>query len=124
MRLIIIIIVLLSSCKVYQNLPLTTQGTIDNPIHIDCCSELRVQSIQCIGDHITGGDSGGIYEVGSPPNSTLSIDSQGCFESDDMDCGVNEMWYIVNNDCDPPCYDTTSVFYLKCCVEAEINCSE
>lgn len=113
-KAIYIFLVLFLSCKPFVHyipLPMSTDTVLIQD------SELKVQSVQCIANQITGGQSGGVYQNAPSNNPQVSIDGSGCFNDDDLGCDINEFYYIVENDCDPPCYDSTSVFYYKCCLD-------
>ncbi len=131
MRIAIIIILLLSSCHTIR---VTTKesvsGSKDNPILICDDDDVRALSIECVGDHITGADAGGTYQIGYQPNgSNVNLDpNTGCFDDEEMICegedGLYEFWYIVQSpDCEN-CYDTTSVYYVKCCLVNNPTCNE
>lgn len=123
MKRLMIVILLFSSCSLTRQIS-KDRGTHFNPV-MYCPNKISIMAQLCVGDYITGADSGGFYEIGGPNNSTTTIDAQtGCFEGNDLMCGENWMNYIVNNDCDPPCYDTTSVYFFKCCITNTANCME
>ena len=92
---------------------------------------LSTQATFCIGDYITGADTGGTYELASPPGFSIpSLDANtGCFDSDDFMCpdSIYSFYYIVESPNCVGCTDTTEVFFrfpIPECLECRIRILE
>ena len=101
------LIILFASCsaKVY------------GPIELPPTSDFKIQSVFCVGDYITGADTGGTYSIYLPqgyPVPSLDVNT-GCFNSDDLVCPDEEFvfQYIVESPNCVGCTDTTKVYFTK-----------
>lgn len=77
----------------------------------------RVKAIRCFMEFITGGDSGGTWQVSIKPVEsniqTRLIGDNPCLEWSTETCGAYRFLYIVGDVC---CRDTAIVNINKCCL--------
>lgn len=120
MRYVVLLFFILS-CR---NVPYTGNAGDDFKLNIECKEGVNVKTVHCFMTFITGGDTGGEWQVNiKPVESTIQtrlIGSNPCIEWSLERCGQYRFWYIVGDAC---CRDTAIVNINKCCIDANINCN-